>query len=273
MSDNACEYSDPSLEVKMVVDEVVEWLSGIIRRHMNAIAKREDGAAAIGEILAGFKLDIGKIEGAAEASALSLSRIAWSEDETRVFARNLLMMSKPFVVAANKSDLVGEKEIDELREKLGGYEMIACSAAIELALRKAAKAGVINYVPGSKDFEIVGSASEEQRKALGYMKGYISRGGTGINELFEKLVFGVLKMVVVYPVEDENKFTDHFGNVLPDAILVKDGSTALELAAKIHTDLARNMLYAIDAKRKTRLAKEYVLKDNDVIRIVSAAKH
>lgn len=272
MVGNACESSDPSLEVNMVMDEVVEWLAGIIKRHMNAIAKREDGAVALGEMLAGFRLDAGSIERAAEASALPISRISWSEGETRAFAKSLLMASKPFVVAANKADLVGEEEIKELREKLEGYEVVACSAAIELALRKAAKAGVVEYVPGSRSFGIVGSASEEQRKALDYMKGYISKRGTGISELFEKLVFDILKMIVVYPVEDENRFTDHFGNVLPDAILVRRGTTAAELAAKIHTDLAKNMLYAVDARKKTRLSKEYVLKDNDVIRIVSAAK-
>jgi len=76
----------------------------------------------------------------------------------------------------------------------------------------------------------------------------------------------------VYPVEDENKYTDHYGNVLPDAMLVKEGTTAEGLAARIHTDLAKHMLYAIDARSKMRLPKSYVLKDNDIIKIVSAAK-
>ena len=39
----------------------------------------------------------------------------------------------------------------------------------------------------------------------------------------------MLDNIVVYPVEDENKYTDHFGNVLPDAVLMKKGSTALDL--------------------------------------------
>ena len=50
------------------------------------------------------------------------------------------------------------------------------------------------------------------------------------------------------------------------------GSTALELAGKIHADLAKGMLYAIDARSKKRLGKDYTLKENDVIKIVSAAK-
>jgi hypothetical protein len=46
----------------------------------------------------------------------------------------------------------------------------------------------------------------------------------------------------------------------------------MDPAGKIHTDLAKNMLYAIDARTKRRLDREYVLKDNDVIRIVSAVR-
>ncbi|MEM4064428.1 MAG: TGS domain-containing protein, partial [Candidatus Micrarchaeaceae archaeon] len=95
---------------------------------------------------------------------------------------------------------------------------------------------------------------------------------TGVQELLNKAVFEVLKMIVVYPVEDENKYTDHYGNVLPDALLMPSGSTAEDLARAIHTNLAKGMLYAVNARTKMRLKKDYALKDNDVIRIVSAAK-
>ena len=56
-----------------------------------------------------------------------------------------------------------------------------------------------------------------------------------------------------------------FGNILPDAILVREELLSA-FAAKIHTDLAKSFLYAIDAKKKIRIAKDYVLKDGDVIK-------
>lgn len=86
------------------------------------------------------------------------------------------------------------------------------------------------------------------------------------------VTFNVLDNIVVYPVEDENKYTDHFGSVLPDAILLKRGSTAVDLAAAIHTELAKGMLYAIDAVRKMRIGKEHVLQDGDVVKIVSTIR-
>jgi ribosome-binding ATPase YchF (GTP1/OBG family) len=104
------------------------------------------------------------------------------------------------------------------------------------------------------------------------MQSFIKTRGANAQEVVNRAVFELLGNIVVYPVEDEKKYTDHFGNVLPDAILMKAGSTALDLAATIHTDIAKNMLYAVDARSKRRLAKDYVLKNNDVVRIVSAAK-
>jgi hypothetical protein len=144
----------------------------------------------------------------------------------------------------------------------------------ELALRKAAERGLIKYNSGSPEFEIAsGSVSAGQRAALEKIATVLKENnGSGIQEALNAAVFGQLQLVTIYPVSDENKLTDNFGNVLPDAILVKKGTTALEFAAKIHTDLAKSFLYAIDARKKMRIAKDHVLNDGDVIRIVSAAK-
>ena len=104
------------------------------------------------------------------------------------------------------------------------------------------------------------------------MSKYIEKEGTNVQNVINYAVFNLLDNIVVYPVEDENKFSDSSGNVLPDAILLKRGSTAKDLAFKIHTDIGKNMLYAVDVKAKIRIGKDHVLKDNDIVRIVSAAK-
>jgi ribosome-binding ATPase len=77
-------------------------------------------------------------------------------------------------------------------------------------------------------------------------------------------------MIVVYPVEDENRFTDKNGNVLPDAYLLSKDTTAKELAGKVHEQLGKGFLYAIDVRSKQRVGAEYKLRDGDVIKIVSA---
>jgi len=65
------------------------------------------------------------------------------------------------------------------------------------------------------------------------------------------------------------KWADQKGNVLPNSFLLPEGSTPLDLAERVHTDLANNFISALDARKKTRLSKEYELKDCDIIKIFS----
>lgn len=273
MHGNPCDGCDPVEEVDVIRKEITLWLAGIITKHMGSIAKRNDGDKALREVLSGFNVSPEQVKHAAEASYLSTSQISWSAEETEKFAENLLQASKPTIIAANKLDQSSEGALDALRSKLKGYTLIGCSGAVELALRKAASSGVISYIPGSSEFKIIKEVSAEQKRALDYMLAYVRKNrGTGVQEILNTAVFKVLENIVVYPVEDENKYTDHFGNILPDAVLLRRGSTTLQLAETIHTEIAAGMLYAIDAKKKLRLAKDYVLKDNDVIKIVSTAR-
>ncbi|MEM4199855.1 MAG: TGS domain-containing protein, partial [Nitrososphaerota archaeon] len=75
------------------------------------------------------------------------------------------------------------------------------------------------------------------------------------------------------PVADITKYTDTRGNVLPDAILMPPNSTVKDLAERIHKDLAKGLLYAIDARTGLRLPADYRLKDRDVVKIYSAMVH
>jgi len=269
---NPCEKCDPANEFKMVNDELAYWLRDIIKRHISKIEKKSNSAAGLAGILSSLKVSEKQIEEAAEKSYLSLSG-NWSDEDILSFSRELLRISKPVAVAANKLDMASKEDLDKLKAELKDTLVIGCSGAAELTLRKAAKAGIIDYTPGATEFKIVGKPSKEQEEALNYLAEYIKKNnGTGVQQLINSVVFNLLKMIVVYPVEDENKYTDHYGNVLPDAFLVKEGTTALELAEKIHTSLAKNMLYGVDAKKKIRVPKDYRLKDNDVIKFVSTAK-
>ena len=113
--------------------------------------------------------------------------------------------------------------------------------------------------------------NEQQKKALDIVHSSITKyGSTGVQEIIDLTCFRLLKMIVVYPVEDELKLIDKKGNVLPDARLLPEGSTAKDLANTIHADLGKGFLYAIDVRSKHRLGAEYKLKNNDVIKIVSA---
>jgi len=267
---NFCESCNPADDVKIVENELAEWVSEIITKHINNISRR-DGSEALYESLTGLKISKDAIESALEKANLPGSLIGSSHDDTLNFSKLLLRIAKPIIIAFNKFD-TREAQDNFIKLKFE-YPAVPCSAAIELAARKAEKQGVVKYSPGSNELTIIdGKVTQEQRSALEYMSKFIKEHGTNVQLLLNKVVFELLKSIVVYPVEDENKYTDHFGNVLPDAVLMRSGSTAQDLAYSIHTDLGSGMLYAVDAVSKKRLGKDYVLKDGDVIKIVSASR-
>ncbi len=269
-----CDSCDPSKDVELVRNELVEWIASIIKKHIDQISKRTDGASALAEVLTGLKIDKEKVRTALSSTGLSEVKIRWSDSDIKRFAESILLSSKSILIVANKSDVKGsEEKIKILVSKFGEKNVIESSSAVELAIRKAEKQGLVEYSPSSRSLKVLSqSLTKEQLNAINYMSDFVKSKGTNVQEIINRIVFGSFDNIIVYPVEDENKYTDHFGNVLPDAILMKRGSTALDLASSIHTEIGKNMLYAVDARSKRRLGKEYELKDNDVIRIVSAAK-
>ena len=174
------------------------------------------------------------------------------------------------IIAANKADIASAEAIEKLRAT--GYPIVPTSAEYELALRRAAKAGLISYTPGDDSFEVNDRSklNASQLEALDKMARWLkSSGGTGVQKVLEKAVFEVLNMLIAYPVEDEAKWTDKKGRVLPDAYLMVRGSTAKDLAYKVHTDLGDNFIRAIDERTHMTVGHDHVLKENDVVKIVS----
>ncbi len=260
-------------DIRMVEEELSNWLSAIIEKNMASLSREKDGIGALMKLLSGFGPAEDQLRESAEENGITATNIFWNHESAYRFSRSFLARNKPVVIAANKFDKAEKGALGRLTDQLSGYPVIACSGAIELALRKAEKAGSIAYFPGSSNFTTKENMNEDQQRALSYMAAYLkNNGSTGIQELLNAAVFNTSRQIVVYPVENENKYTDGSGKILPDAILLKEGSTALDLAGRIHTEIAAKMLYAIDARNKMRIGKDYVLKDGDVIKIVSAAK-
>ena len=93
-------------------------------------------------------------------------------------------------------------------------------------------------------------------------------GSTGVQRCIDEAV-QMLDLIVVYPVEDEHHLTDKQGRVLPDAYLIPRGSTAKDLAYKVHTDLGDHFIRGIDARTHRVIGAEHPLKDGDIISIIA----
>ncbi len=132
---------------------------------------------------------------------------------------------------------------------------------------------MIDYKAGDGDFKIVHpeKLSAGQINGLEQIKAKIlkTNGSTGVQEALNTAYLKLLDMITVYPVEDIALLSDHNGRVLPDTYLVPKGTTAHQFAYVIHSELGDNFLYAVDARDKRRIGEDAILKDRDVISIVS----
>lgn len=269
---------DPVEDVEFLEREIDQWLQGILSKGWERFARQaklegEKLDKAIAERLSGLGIKRHHVLSALRAiGADQENPDKWSEEDLSHLASELRRLSKPIMIAANKIDLPTAKpNVERLRKT--GRMTIPTSSEAELALRKAADKDLIRYKPGEGNFEILKheALNERQLKALESIEKLLEKwGSTGVQQVVDRAVYDFLDMIVVYPVDDENKFTDKKGNVLPDAFLVPKGSTAREFAFLIHTDLGESFIHAIDARTKRRIGEDYELKDRDVIRIVAA---
>ncbi|QUC64822.1 redox-regulated ATPase YchF [Nitrosopumilus sp. K4] len=265
---------DPLEDVKFVQEEFDQWFVDILKREWDKLTREIDQKRAkltdgIAKRFTGLGVkDFQVQEVLQKLGLISKNPKEWSDDDILTFVKELRKNTKPIIVAANKADLCKDLEII----KQIPDTVIPCSAETELLLRKATKAGIINYKPGDEGFSIVDGKEipPPQQKALDVVKNIFSKiQSTGIQKILNTAVFESLNFIVVYPVEDESKLTNKDGDVLPDAKLLPDGSTAKDLAGLIHADIAKGFLHAIDCKTKQRIGGDHKLKNGDVIKIVS----
>ena len=160
---------------------------------------------------------------------------------------------------------------ERVKSQFPEYNIEPCSADTELALKEAAKKGLIEYTPGEKDFAEKGGLNDAQRKALNYMRTNVLApyGGTGVQDVIDTAVFKLLGYIAIFP-GGIGKLGDQYGNILPDCFLLPGTTTALGFAARIHTDLADHFVAAIDVKSKRRIGKDTPLKNRDVIEILTS---
>ncbi len=272
---------DPLEDVQFLEKEITMWMVTILKKDWARIARTAEQdkkgiAHHLEDRLSGLSIRRQCVNEAIRKAGLNVDKPAtWCDDDFYRFVDNLRRISKPLLIVANKIDLPTAQANIERMKKLD-YIVIPASAEAELALRRAAEKGLIDYRPGDGDFRIVQpeKLSAGQIQGLERIKEKIlkANGSTGVQQALNTAYFRLLDMIVVYPVEDIEHLADHNGRVLPDTYLVPKGTTAHQFAYVIHSELGDNFLYAVDARDKRRIGEDAVLKDRDVISIVSTKK-
>jgi len=268
-------------DVDFLEKEINFWLLEIIKKSWETVARRCEVEGKkiekmLGEKLTGLGIKEEHIFNAIRTLNLDSNKPSnWTEDQLLALSDYSRKESKPMLIAFNKCDIASDENMKKA-EMIGkkGYFVIPTSAESELALTNASKKGLIEYKPGSSTFNILKESelNEKQLQGLDYIKTHVldKFGSTGVQKCIEQSV-KMLDLIVVYPVEDEVHLTDKEGRILPDAHFMKNGSTAKDLAYKVHTDLGDHFIRAVDARTHRIIGADYKLKDNDVIRIVADA--
>lgn len=272
---------NPVSDAMDIETEIYRWIADIIDRNKDSIiheSASSSQAEAIAKSLSALKMHPSQTLQAIEKAELTKVPFKkWTLDQTIKFAAFLLPIIKPSIIIANKMDIATADKYYEVLTKYYGRRLVAASSAeAELILRRAEKKGLLQYTPGQEKFRIKENAklTPKQHAALNYIEKRVMGKwfNTGIQQALNTVVFKLLKHNMVYPVSDEQTFTDHHANVLPDVHLMPDGTTPIDLAKSIHSSLAENYILAIDAKTGIRLPKDYNLRHKDVIKIVTRPK-
>jgi len=264
---------DPIEDIDFIEEEMDLWLAGIVENNWESVERKSrspdfDIDDVLADMLSGFGASPKQIAIVLRDLEYPDDPIQWEDEHREALARDVRQRTKPIVVAANKIDIAPEENVERLLEL--DKPVIPTTAEGELALRRAAENGLIEYDPGDETIAIGDDVNDAQREALeGIADTMDEWGGTGVQAVLDYAVYDLLDHLTAYPVEDASKWSDGSGNVLPDAFLLPDGSTPVDLAYTVHSDIGDGYLHAVNAKSNREISEEYELEEGDVIKIVS----
>ena len=276
--------SDPIEEHRFLIEEMEAWIVGILSTGWKRGARKvqSEGDRALMDYVVDQLTGIGATEQHVSAGFNAVRSKhpdagvpwTWGNAELTAMASAIRTDLFPISIAANKADRAHSGSWAPLSELISreGSILLPTSAEAELALSRASQAGLIEHSPGGSTFEITpegeGKLSQAQRKALSSIAESLdSWEGGGLFGLLSQVVFDTLNRRVAYPVQDETHWVDGEGNMLPDALLVPEGTTAKGLAYAVHTDLGDGFIRAVDARNSRVIGAEQEIQNGDVISI------
>jgi ribosome-binding ATPase len=270
---------DPLNDIKFLEDELDFWILRLINKGWERFSRgvqqlHQEVHVALSNHLSGLGITEDDVKKVIEQLKLNEKLITtWTEQDLLSISSVVRKKSKPIIIACNKIDIKGaEENFQRIQKAFPDYQLIRCSAESELALREASKHGLIDYIPGENTFTIPENSklSDKQRTALNFIKQNILEkyNKTGIQQVLDTAILDILKYFPIFP-GGVSKLTDQFGRTLPDCFLMKEGTTALDFAFRLHTDFGKKFIRAIDVKKKLTVGKDHKLNYGDVIEIVA----
>ncbi len=267
---------DPREDIDFLETELDEWYLDVLEKGIEKFETRYHGAEAaieeeLAEQMSAFGTNTDDIKRIVLADGLELDPATWDDADRASLAREIRKRTKPMVVAANKMDTPAARANFEAITSDPDYDhlsFVPVSAHAEKALKTAGEAGVVEYVAGDDEFEIVGDVSADQADGLNTIREHVTAyDGTGVQRALEAAVFDVLGCIAVFP-GSANGSADQRG-VFRDCFLLPEGSTTEDFASHIHSDIGEGLLHGTDCRSGRQVGTDRELSHRDVIELVS----
>jgi ribosome-binding ATPase YchF (GTP1/OBG family) len=270
---------DPADDIQFLEEELDFWILRLIQKGWEKFSRgvqqtHTEVHIALHTHLSGLGVTEDTVKKVIEDLHLNQKNIVdWTESDLLHIASVVRKRTKPMIIACNKIDMPNaEANFERIKKEFPDYILVRVSSESELALREAAKHGLIDYIPGENNFNLKDPSklSDKQKAALGFIKTNILDrfGSTGVQEVLDTAVLKILDYIPVFSVPSAH-LADQYGRVLPDCFLMPSNITALEFAFKLHTDFGNKFIRAIDVKKKLTVGKDHKLLPGDVIEIVA----
>ena len=158
---------DPMDDAGFVHAEIVMWLANIISDGLiRNLRKLESEGGKLDSIIydkiSGLGIDPKDVTLAVKNAAIPSNLKNWDDQVTIRLAEEILRISKPGIIVASKGDRIESAEA----VKLNGRGAHVVSGDYELVLRKAAKANLVEYIPGETSFRILDEGKLNSAKEL-----------------------------------------------------------------------------------------------------------
>ena len=167
---------DPAFDIKFLEVELDYWYLAILKKGWDKLARNiqhehKEIAKALGKQLSALGVTEAMVIDVMKQLNLGENATAWTEEQMLQMSTILRKKTKPMLIVANKMDLPSAKSnLERVKKQFPDCIFVPCSAESELALKEASRKGLIEYVPGSKDFRPTGQLQPAQENALRFIK-------------------------------------------------------------------------------------------------------
>ncbi|MCX8167075.1 MAG: 50S ribosome-binding GTPase [Candidatus Micrarchaeota archaeon] len=254
--------ADPEKEVSIFKEEFVKWVEEILKKHQRRFRQ---GKEELRKVLSGLNFNEYDTDNMIKKLNLEVNKLVDDDNEVSRVA-NYVYDRIPKALIANKMDLGKAKENFQRMKNL--YDIYPTILVAELYARRLEEENILEITDSIKQLNF--NVDKDLQKKIDILTKIFSGNEVLLStQVLTDFVINKMNYIVVFPVEDEHKLSDSKGNILPDAFLLKKGSTAIDLANAIHSDLAKNLITAVDVRRKINISKDHELKHLDVIKLVT----